>query len=65
MGVPPAAATWHRTPTGHGQNTTTPSGLQAPPRPTAPSAISFAGPRVISMAFSLFAKKPIDRLSGD
>src|SRR5579864_7845690 len=53
-------------PIGRGQNRITPSGLQAPPRPTMTSAISRAGPPLIPTTFSLFGtKKPIDKLSGD
>src|SRR5262249_61398999 len=64
--MPPAAGTWYRMPTGLGQNRMIPSGLHAPPRPTITSAISRAGPPLISIAFSLFGtKKPIDKLSGD
>src|SRR5579864_5561874 len=61
VGLPPAAETWHRMPIGRGQNRITPAGLQAPPLPTMRSAISRAGPPLMSTAFNLFGtKKPID-----
>src|ERR1700693_5612814 len=66
MGVPPLALTRLRPVWVWGENTITPPGPQAPPRPKGASAMVWVEPPSMSMVFSLpSAKNTRDGLAGD
>src|SRR6266853_5171669 len=66
VGVPPLALTRIRGACGDGENTITPPGPQAPPRPSWASQITCVEPPFRSIVFNLLsAKNPSERLSGD
>src|SRR5579864_2626789 len=66
VGEPPLALTCIKAAVGAGENTITPLGTHAPPRPSRASQTTWAALPSISIVFNLFpAKNPIERLSGD
>src|SRR5271169_2744837 len=66
VGVPPLALTCMSAAVGAGENTITPPGPHAPPRPIVTSQTTCDAPPSISIVFNLFpAKYPMERPSGD